>query len=83
MSDVDEWKENNESFSYDPPDADPEMWSPEEFTELYDRVIGRQVKWICEHCSQPFPSLDAARRHVRTQHSVYLIGQAKLARDDD
>jgi len=67
------WEENNEEFSYDAPDKPPELWSSEEYTELHDRIIGKQVQWTCQKCSKPFSRLDRARRHVEKQHSSQLL----------
>ncbi|WP_224332902.1 hypothetical protein [Haloprofundus halobius] len=70
-----EWEKNNESFNYEPPEEPPEYWSPDEFTELWDRMIGRQVKWTCSKCSQPFGSVEKARRHVQNRHGDQLLKQ--------
>lgn len=73
---VESWKEHNEGFRYEPPEGPPELWEQEDYQELYDRVIDRQVKWSCGKCSKPFPSLRRAREHVENNHSEYLISRA-------
>lgn len=81
QSAVEQWREHNESFQYEPPDEEPEAWSAEQYDELHDRIIGRQVTWTCEKCSKPFPSLDRARRHVRTKHSEELLESVRRKQD--
>lgn len=70
-----EWERHNESFSYEPPDERPEMWSSEDYTELHDRVINRRVEWTCQKCSQPFGTIEKARRHVQRKHGEQLLDQ--------
>lgn len=77
-----EWQRHNESFRYEPPDRGPEWWSQEEYNELYDRVIQRRVKWICNECGQPMGSLKTARQHISSQHREHLIGRAKAEIED-
>jgi hypothetical protein len=67
------WEEHNESFQYDAPDRPADAWSSEEYTELYDRLIGKRVQWPCQKCSKPFSSLQKARRHVEKQHGSQLL----------
>lgn len=74
---VEEWRENNEGFRYEPPEKGPEYWSQDEYNELYDRVIQRNVEWVCDECSTPFNSLERARRHVADQHGDRLLDQAE------
>ena len=72
-----EWKQNNEPFRYDPPEKPPELWSRDQYTELYDRVIRRRVTWECQECAEPMSSLERARRHVSNQHGEKLVTQAE------
>lgn len=67
------WEEHNEEFSYEPPDKRPEQWDNEELTELYDRVVSKNTTWICDHCSQPFQTLEKVRSHVKSDHSEHLL----------
>lgn len=75
-TDVDEWEENANGFGYDPPEGPPEMWSQDDYTALFDRVISRRVEWTCQKCSKPFSTLERARSHVENQHADSLIDQA-------
>lgn len=68
-----QWEEHNEPFSYEPPAENPELWSSEAYTELYDRVINRREKWVCNKCSQPHNTLRKARKHVQSKHSDQLL----------
>ena len=72
-----EWEQNNEPFHYDPPEKPPELWSRDQYTELYDRVIRRRVTWECQECSEPMRSLERARRHVSNQHGEKLVTQVE------
>jgi len=72
-----QWEENNNPFNYQPPDDPPELWSSEDYTELYDRVINMRVEWVCQKCNQPFGTLERARQHVQSKHQERLLYQAK------
>jgi len=76
------WEANNEEFHYEPPQKSPELWSSDEFTALYDRVIGKRVRWTCQKCSKPFSSLEKARSHVEKQHSENLLDRYTPEVDD-
>lgn len=80
---LEEWEEHNESFSYDPPEKPAEAWSSEEYTELYDRVIRREVQWFCDKCTGrgPIGTLEKARRHVEG-HNDDLVEQYATPRDE-
>jgi|AntDeeMetageno51_2_1112566.scaffolds.fasta_scaffold03042_4 hypothetical protein len=80
-SEEDIWNENNEPFSYEPPEDPPEHWDSKEFTELYDRVIRKDVQWVCSKCPKPFNTLKKARRHVRKHHGEKLIDSVKAKAD--
>jgi len=69
------WEEHNEGWSYDAPEEPPELWSSEQYTELYDRMIGKRVQWTCQKCSQPFSTLEKARRHMEKQHMDTLLNK--------
>lgn len=80
---VEEWEQNNDSFNYEPPEGPPESWSSDEYTALFDRVVGRRVEWVCEKCSKPYGSLRKVRRHVESQHSETLIDSAVATQEAD
>lgn len=71
-SEREKWEAHNESFNYDPPEGPPETWSSEDYEELHDRLVQRQVTWVCQKCSQPFGRLEKARSHVGRKHGEHL-----------
>lgn len=67
-------EEHNESFNYDTPEKEPELWSSEEYTEFYDRLIRRRTEWYCQfYSTSPFSTLRKARSHVENQHTDRLL----------
>ena len=81
---LEEWREHNESFQYDPPEKPADAWSSEEYEELYDRVISRRVEWFCDKCTGrgPFRSLEKARRHVESHHGGDLVEDYATPREE-
>lgn len=81
---VEEWEKHKESFKYEPPEKPADAWSSEEHLELYDRVIRRQVQWICDECTGrgPIRSLGKARRHVESHHGGDLVEKYAPPREE-
>lgn len=78
-----EWEDHNQGFHYEPPEKPPELWSKEDYTELYDRVITKRHRWECQKCCKPFSSIEKARRHVENQHAEKLIDRAQSRQEAD
>jgi hypothetical protein len=78
------WEENNSSFTYEPPEKPGEMWTQDEYTELYDRVISRRIEWFCDRCTGlgPIQSLQKARRHVETHHGTSLVEKYETTQEE-
>jgi len=79
------WARHKESFNYEPPEAEPEAWSSEQYNELYDRVIEKELHgFACIKCaSAPFGTVEQARRHVENQHMERLIEKAERRQEGE
>lgn len=74
-----EWEEHNQTFGYEPPEDPPEVWSDQEYNELYDRVISKERHgFTCNRCaSSPHATVEKARRHVESQHMGKLLQEVE------